>query len=319
VTVERQADPSLHALARLEEREARLFALRQDQEGRIGPCAVEHLLLLRGGKGLPPAGIPFVAGAEARLARAEGYARVEIAGALVAVQRQALLDTQPEREDFLRCGYDYQLAELAAARTRHNAKAREGDPRARGEVTRLKGRQAAVEAHREEALAALRREPELIASGPVAWLAHALVVPSADPEERQRFDAAVEAIAVRVAWAHEVADGAVVRDVSTPELARAAGLGDHPGFDLLSNRPGGEERAIEVKGRATSGQVEITDNEWARACTSAGKYWLYVVYDCATPHPRLARVKDPFRRLIAQAKGSMLIGVELVLMAAEQE
>lgn len=319
VTVERQADPPLPALARLEEREARLFALRQDQEGRIGPCAMEHLLLLRGGKGLPPAGIPFVAGAEARLARAEGYARVEIAGALVAAQRQALLDTLPEREDFLRRGYDYQQAELAAARARYTAKAREGDPRAKGEVTRLKGRQAAVEAHREEALAALRREPELIASGQVTWLAHALVVPSADPEERQRFDAAVEAIAVRVAWAHEVAAGAVVRDVSTPELARAAGLGDHPGFDLLSSRPGDEERAIEVKGRATSGQVEITDNEWARACTSAGKYWLYVVYDCATPHPRLARVKDPFRRLIAQAKGSMLIGVEQVLMAAEQE
>ena len=75
VTVERRADPSLPALARPEEREARLVALRQDKEGRLEPCAVEHLLLLRGGKGLPPTGIPFVADAEVRLARAEGYAR----------------------------------------------------------------------------------------------------------------------------------------------------------------------------------------------------------------------------------------------------
>ena len=92
-----------------------------------------------------------------------------------------------------------------------------------------------------------------------------------------------------------------------------------PAIDLLSTRPDGEERAIEVKGRAGSGQVEITENEWARACNLDGRYWLYVVYDCATPHPRLMRVKDPFWRLIAQAKGSMLLGVEQVLMAAEQE
>lgn len=185
-------------------------------------------------------------------------------------------------------------------------------------MTRLKGRQAAVEARREDALAALHREPELIAAGPVTWLAHALIMPATDPEERQRFDAAVEAIAVKAAWAHEAAANAAVRDVSTPPLARAAGMGDHPGYDLLSCRPDGAERAIEVKGRAGSGQVEITENEWARACNLDGRYWLYVVYDCATPHPRLVRVKDPFWRLIAQAKGSMLIGVEQVLMAAEQ-
>ncbi len=319
VTVERRADPSLKALARPEEQETRLVAFRQERDGSVEPCAVEHLLLLRGGKGLPPAGIPFVTDAEARLARAEQYARDQVAGSLAAAHHQALVASLPEREDFLRCGYDYQQAELAAARARYAGKAKAGDPRAKGEVTRLRQRQGAVEARREEALAAVRREPELIAAGAVTWLAHALIVPSADPEERQRYDAAVEAIAVKVAWAHEVAADATVRDVSTPELARAAGLGDHPGFDLLSRRPNGEERAIEVKGRAAAGQVEITENEWARACNLDGRYWLYVVYDCATPHPRLMRVKDPFCRLIAQAKGSMLLGVEQIIMAAEQE
>lgn len=44
---------------------------------------------------------------------------------------------------------------------------------AQGEVARFKQRQAAVPAHHEEALAALRRELELIASGPVTWVAHA--------------------------------------------------------------------------------------------------------------------------------------------------
>ena len=319
VTVERRPDPSLSALARPEELEVRLVALRQERDSSVAPCAVEQLLLLHGGSGLPPAGIPFVADAETRLARVEEYAHDQVAGALAVRRRQELVASLPEREDFLRRGYDYQQAELAAARARHAEKARDGDARAKGEVTRLRQRQATVEGRREEALAALRREPELIAPGAVTWLAHALVVPATDAEERKRYDAAVEAIAVKVAWAHEVAGGATVRDVSTPELARAAGLGDHPGFDLLSRCPDGEERAIEVKGRAGSGQVEITENEWARACNLDGRYWLYVVYDCATPHPRLVRVKDPFWRLIAQAKGSMLLGVEQILVAAEHE
>lgn len=318
VTVTRRADPALSALARAEELEVRLVAVRQAGDGSIAPCGVEQLLLLRGGNGLPPAGIPFVAEAETRLGRVQTYAHDQIAGALATAHREALLASLAEREDFLRRGYDYQQAELAAARARYSEKAREGDARAKSEVTRLRQRQAAVETRRQEALAALRREPELIAPGAVTWLAHALVIPSTDPEERQRFDAAVEAIAVKVAWAHEAAAGAIVRDVSTPELARTVGLGDHPGYDLLSRRPDGEERAIEVKGRAGLGQVEVTENEWARACNLGGHYWLYVIYDCATPQPRLVRVQDPFRQLIAQAKGSMLLAVKEILDAAEE-
>ena len=78
-------------------------------------------------------------------------------------------------------------------------------------------------------------------------------MPSSDPEDRKRHDEQIEAIAVRVAWAYEEAQGATMKDVSTPALARAAGLPERPGFDLLSLRPAGEERGIEVKGRAGVG------------------------------------------------------------------
>ena len=37
--------------------------------------------------------------------------------------------------------------------------------------------------------------------------------------------------------------------------ARAAGLSDWPGFDLLSDRPNEPPRCIEVKGRADTGEV----------------------------------------------------------------
>ena len=48
-------------------------------------------------------------------------------------------------------------------------------------------------------------------------------------------------------------------------------------------------------------------------------YSLYVVYDCATPNPRLVRVQDPFGRLLARAKGSVLIRISQVVEAGERQ
>ncbi len=105
------------------------------------------------------------------------------------------------------------------------------------------------------------------------------------------------------------------------------GLADNPGFDILSNRPvfGAtstkstlvEERAIEVKGRAGIGDIELTENEWSRACNLRDRYWLYVVYNCATPNPRLLRISDPFYKLIATAKGGVIVDEKEIFQRAE--
>ncbi len=121
---------------------------------------------------------------------------------------------------------------------------------------------------------------------------------------------------MKIAQAFEEAAGAKVLDVHTPELARTAGLPDNPGFDLLSIRPENEKRAIEVKGRAGTGDIEVSANEWAKACNMRQGYWLYVVYDCATPNPRLVRVQDPFGSLLAKSKGSVLISAKEIGQAA---
>jgi len=47
-------------------------------------------------------------------------------------------------------------------------------------------------------------------------------------------------------------------------------------------------------------------------------YWLYAVYDCATPTPRLVRVQDPFGNLLARVKGSMLLGMSRIMEAGER-
>ena len=63
--------------------------------------------------------------------------------------------------------------------------------------------------------------------------------------------------------------------------------------------------------------MELTENEWAKACNERQRYWLYVVFDCGTEHPRLLRVRDPFGKLIVKAKGSVSIK-EKALFEAEE-
>ena len=297
--------------------EFRLVGLKQDDAGNVEECPLENLLLLKGGQAPGPTLVRFVTAAKILCEQAHAFALERVARPLAEKRRQDFADDLPFRLDFLTRGYDYQDAELAAARSKLSEKARAGDARAKAELTKIKERQDSLAQRREDALAALRREPELIAPGSVTFLAHALVVPSSDPADKKQQDAEVERIAVQVASAYEEANGATVRDVSTPDRARAAGLTDHPGFDLLSHRADGEKRPIEVKGRAGVADIELTENEWAKACNLRDRYWLYVVYDCASPNPRMLRVRDPFGKLLAKSRGGVTIGGREIFEAAE--
>ncbi len=315
----RQADPTLRALQRPEVVEYRLVGLRQEEGGEVEECPVESLLLLRGSPNLPLAARSFAATSEAARELARAYALSQVAEGMAEERRSQLRLSLPEREAFVENGYTYQAAELAQARARLTDKARSGDARTKGELTRIKTRQKSLQARKDESLAVLRREAELIVPGEITFLAHALVVPSSDPEDRQRYDANVEAIAMQWVRLYEETLGATVRDVSTAERALSAGLEAWPGFDLHSRRSTGEELAIEVKGRASVGDVELTENEYIKACNLRQRYWLYVVYECAKSAPRLLRIQDPFGKLIVRAKGSVIVGERQIFSAAESE
>jgi hypothetical protein len=318
-TVDREAAPDVPGLEAPERIETRLIALRQEEDGAIGEIPVEHLLLLQGVENLPSLALPLIAKARAASEQATAFVREVIAFKSAEARRTALLATVPERESFLGRGFDFEDAELASERIRLTDQVRQGHSFAQELLDKVKARQRVLAQRRERALEALRLEPTLIAPGDVESLAHALVIPSDLPEDRKRYDAEVEALAMKIVQAHEESEGAEVKDIHTPELSLAAGLGPHPGFDLLSIRPNGEKRPIEVKGRAAMGSIEITENEWAKACNLRERYWLYVVYDCVSPNPRLLRVQDPFGKLIAKAKGSMLLGEYDILEAAESK
>ena len=295
--------------------ERRLVAVRQDEDGEPTICAVEPLLLLHPAEHVPPGAVPLAArsvGMRADAARLlAAFAQDELADA----RRTALRVALPERQRHLATGFDLRAAELAAER------AALGKESAAEDLAAVKAAQGDLLTERTAALAALASEPDRIAPGDVNFIAHALAIPPPEDDHGQRYDERVEDIAVRLAAGWEREHGATVQDVSTPALARNAGLPNWPGFDLLATHPNGEIRRIEVKGRAGRDAIHMEANEWKQACHLGDQYWLYVVFDCATATPELLRVRDPFHELVANAKesASFAIAASAIVEAAQRD
>src|SRR5205085_12676984 len=134
----------------------------------------------------------FAASADDASALAAVFAREQVVENIAQERRQALLNDMPTRKEFIERSFIYQAADLAELRKKQKEKADQGDIRAKGELTRVKQRQQELTQRKEEALAEIEREPILVMPGKMTFLAHALVVPSNDPEERVRYDADVE-------------------------------------------------------------------------------------------------------------------------------
>jgi len=104
-------------------------------------------------------------------------------------------------------------------------------------------------------------------------------------------DEEIEKIAVHKVKEYEESQGWVVESVEK----------ENRGFDLISRKPHPhddktfiEVKFIEVKGRATIGEVALTTNEYKTAERLQKDYWLYVVYNCASK-PEIHRIQDPIR------------------------
>jgi hypothetical protein len=125
----------------------------------------------------------------------------------------------------------------------------------------------------------------------------ARVVPLAVPRLDMHPDPKVEAIALAHAMAYERAHGRVPEDVSSENLGY-----DIRSFPSSGGREAGSEaiRYIEVKGRATTGPIVLTPNEWLMAHRLGEDYWLYVVEHCRSPKPRLYAIQNPAAVLTAE-------------------
>ena len=289
-----------------------LLSLRQDDEGKVFGASLQAFAFLQGAAHIPPGAVPL-AGRAAAL-RVDAATRLEEEALRRAEARRETMKAElPRRRERIGINFNLRAAELAALRSKL-AKNPQANQDEKEEVMR---RQKALSEQRRLALQELDAAPQRIIAGSVRFLAHALALPPTGDEEREAFDADVEKIAMTIAAEWERDRHATVKDVSTPPLARMAGLGDHPGFDVLAVYADGEKRHIEVKGRAGRSGVWLEDNEFRAACNLGEEYWLYVVLDCATSAPQLVRVRDPFTKLVAKETTRMRISVGEVLGAAE--
>ena len=118
--------------------ESRLVGLRQNSDGAVAECPVEHLLLLRGAGGIAPGGVPLATLARGMAGEAAFFLEEEVSEQIVQAHRQRRLDDLPRRLEFVSRGFDYQAAELAAARSRHREKARAGDRQAAEELAKVR-------------------------------------------------------------------------------------------------------------------------------------------------------------------------------------
>ena len=279
--------------------ESRLLALRQggaDEAEAPVELPPDALLVLHPAPGVAPGSVPLAGRGAALRAGAAVHVERHLSR-VVEAHRTARRAELPERRRRVNVSFDLRSAALAK---RRSALARAAaSPAADEEAAAIKGEQAALSGARERALRGLDGAPDRIVAAPPRFLAHALALPPFPGSDVERMDERIEAVAVRVAAQAEADRGGEVQDVSSPGKARAAGLPDWPGFDLLSRHPNGEVRSIEVKGRAGRAAVRMERNEWKQACNLGERYWLYVVFGCATPAPQIYRVRDPFRNLLA--------------------
>jgi hypothetical protein len=139
LTVIRKADPEVPELAHEETVECRLVGVKQTESAEISICPVEHLLLLRGGQGLPPQAQRMAVDAQRLRDQARAYFTERVCRSLAVECRERRMASLPERESFVRRGYDFQEAELATATGQNGSEGTGGQQRCRGRIDAHQG------------------------------------------------------------------------------------------------------------------------------------------------------------------------------------
>ena len=156
-------------------------------------------------------------------------------------------------------------------------------------------RYEAMKTRKHERMAKMDNMIELFPVEP-AVLGCAYVVPLNQVEYHQNFgmtrDDEVEAIAMKVAMDYETNHGRKVEDVSKENV----------GYDVKSIDESGNKRYIEVKGRAGTDGVMLSENEMNRLAQLGCRAWLYIVTECRGNSPQLNRINNPANTLVFEKK-----------------
>ena len=144
------------------------------------------------------------------------------------------------------------------------------DEKAQQKLSAKEARLEELKQRKVERLQELEEGTELFPIAPEV-LGCAYVVPLNQVEYKHTFgmsrDDEVEAIAMQTAMDYEKANGRTPEDVSK----------DNVGYDVKSIDAQGQKRYIEVKGRAGTDGVMLSENEMNRLAQLGTKAWLYIV------------------------------------------
>lgn len=135
-----------------------------------------------------------------------------------------------------------------------------------------------------------RKEKSLTMSMP-RFIGIIRVIPSDKIEKAMQRDDEIERIGMEVAMEYEMRNGRAPEDVCDEDL----------GFDIRSTDASGKMRYIEVKSRAETGAVALTQPEWFKALRFKDDYYLYAVMNAAAK-PRLYIIRNPSENLEHEEK-----------------
>lgn len=140
----------------------------------------------------------------------------------------------------------------------------------------------------------LQREKRLTMSMP-HFLGIIRIAPKGDIDKAMQSDTEIECIGMEIATEYEIKNGRTSEDVSAENL----------GFDIRSKDREGNPRYIEVKARAETGAVALTQNEWFKAKRFKDDYYLYAVMNAAKK-PQLYIIQNPAENLEPEEKVEMV-------------
>ncbi len=213
----------------------------------------------------------------------------------------------PELEKQINESFNLLDAELLEQRLKLKKEVEKGTPAAKSKLDKCTEELKNLEERKQNAIKSLYDELKSYELSPVTIYSKAYVLPIPKDKDIEEINAMkrddnIEKIAMDYVFNYEKEKGGICEDVSNPILRK--------GFDILSKRKD-EERFIEVKGRAAIGNIVLSSNEWRQAANHREKYYLYVVFNCASK-PELHIVNDPFGKLIANMTGVTINASEIM-------
>ena len=212
-----------------------------------------------------------------------------------------------KRREYLKTAFEQVIFDLSLQINELQGKVFLADSeKVQAQLTSKMARMEELKSRKEARLIELDQMVELSPKKPEV-LGCAYVVPLNAMEYEHQFgmhrDDDVEAIAMKVAIDYELSCGCIPVDVSK----------DNVGYDVRAICPDGSKRYIEVKGRAGTDGVMLSENEVNRLQQLGDKAWLYIVMNCKS-EPTLYRFNDPINNMNFQ---KLIKGVQYYLPEEE--